>query len=179
MRARVSKGRYFNSDEGAEAWRQDAHQQAFTKDFRVCTNYHALEPKHDTLNHAHRIHTRAYHYTDVGDIRDVFRIRSPHTNTAGNEERVHGRGREVLLVQRSRSPPWEEHPEDLPVNTDGNSRLKKDAISKVLVSAKRHCIKKKEAVWCCVLNFFFRVWVSGKNQLESCRKTARAPAPPW
>ena len=133
MRARVSKGRYFSSDEGAKARRQDAHQQAITKDFRVCTNYHALEPKHDTLN---RIHTRTYHYTDVGDIRDVFRIRSPHTNTAGNEERVNGRGREVL--QRSRSPPWEEHHEDLPVNTDEHSRLKKEAISKVFVSANRH-----------------------------------------
>jgi hypothetical protein len=85
---------------------------------------------------------RAYQHTDVGDIRDVFRIRSPHTNTAENEERVNGRGREVM--QRSRSPPWEEHPEDLPVNTDENSRLKKKAISKVLVSAKRHCIKRRK-----------------------------------
>ena len=76
--------------------------------------------------------------SDFGEARDVFRIFSPGTKTAGSEETVAGRGRRVrdeiegLERRCSRSPPWEEHWADLAVDEVEDPRLKREAIIKVL-----------------------------------------------
>jgi len=83
-------------------------------------------------------HACTYMDSDFGEARDVFRIFSPGTKTAGSEETVAGRGRrvrdeiEVLERRCSRSPPWEEHWADLAVDEVEDPRLKREAIIKVL-----------------------------------------------
>ena len=85
-------------------------------------------------------------YLDFGEARDVFRIFSPGTKTASDEEMVAGGGRrvrderEVLARVSSRSPPWEEHPADLEVNMGEDPRLKREAITKVLGVSNGACI---------------------------------------
>ena len=81
-------------------------------------------------------------HSDPTDIRDVFRHKSrPKENNRDNHTGVEsGRGEQELVRTRSRSPPWEEHPESLPVNHHDDPRLKREAISQVLATEFAHSL---------------------------------------